>query len=191
MSFQSLKHEVGSFPSVTVFNINWEQVQIFVQTCWWWEPQGLTHSTLVYKCLTCTHHQKHIFEKKIYPIAENIFVSARIILRDVYVMEGWGVKKFPVLTNIWKLPRNKLQKVLNNIIVLKRWTNICRVSNCDKMTIVTKLPSEAEKKKEAEANEVPLVQVDFSHFPSSSSSPTSSTTSSSSSSSWQAWWWWL
>ena len=27
------------------------------------------------------------------------------------------------------------------------------------MTIVTKLPSEAEKKKEAEANEAPLVQV--------------------------------
>ena len=31
------------------------------------------------------------------------------------------------------------------------------------MTIVTKLPSEAEKKKEAEANEVPLVQVFKSH----------------------------
>ena len=28
-----------------------------------------------------------------------------------------------------------------------------------KMTIVTKLPSETEKKKEAEANEAPLVQV--------------------------------
>ena len=29
------------------------------------------------------------------------------------------------------------------------------------MTIVTKLPSEADKKKEAEANEAPLVQVIF------------------------------
>ena len=33
-----------------------------------------------------------------------------------------------------------------------------------KMTIVTKLPSEAEKKKEAEANEAPLVQVFTCHL---------------------------
>ena len=33
-----------------------------------------------------------------------------------------------------------------------------------KMTIVTKLPSEAEKKKEAEANETPLVQVFKTHL---------------------------
>ena len=32
------------------------------------------------------------------------------------------------------------------------------------MTIVTKLPSEAEKKKEAEANEAPLVQVFTCHL---------------------------
>ena len=33
-----------------------------------------------------------------------------------------------------------------------------------KMTIVTKLPSETEKKKEAEANEAPLVQVFTCHL---------------------------